>query len=90
LAMSCNPRRMMAASRACAALLAEEVVMTAEAEGGPVPAGAAHSVHPPVALRRGAPQGDAAPCGNKQIGAAQVQQLTVDVGGCLIRHYPEP
>jgi hypothetical protein len=40
----------MAASRTCAALLAEEVVMTADAEGGPVPAGAAHGVHSPVAL----------------------------------------
>jgi len=49
-AMSCNPRRMMATSRTCAALLAEEVVMTAETESGPVPTRVAHGVHSPVAL----------------------------------------
>jgi hypothetical protein len=35
--------------------------VTAEAEGGPVPTRAAHSVHPPVAPGIGAVQGDAAP-----------------------------
>jgi len=58
----------------------EDTVVTVEAEGGPVPARAAHGMHSPVALGMGAPQGDAAPRGDDEIPPHVAFPLRIDPG----------